>query len=222
MIDELSILPILLFSVVVHEVAHGWMALRLGDTTARDRGRLTLNPLRHIDVVGSIIVPLLSLAASGRVFLAWARPVPVNGAAFTHPRRDAVLVSLVGPLANFALALACSVVLVLLSRAADLAGGAPDGAAGEGFGFLLRMFAGGISVNIMLAVFNLLPVPPLDGSHVLAAALPPAVAERYTRIGFAGVFALLFLMSIPAVGNAFFSIVSTIHVPFRAFIAFFL
>jgi Zn-dependent protease len=99
-LDTLYILPVLLFSIVVHEVAHGWMALRLGDTTARDLGRLTLNPIPHIDPIGSVLVPLISLFSTGSVFIAWAKPVPVNPMMFRNPRRDDILVSTVGPFSN--------------------------------------------------------------------------------------------------------------------------
>src|SRR3989442_15287416 len=98
--DQLSILPILLFSVVIHEISHGWMALRLGDTTARDLGRLTLNPVPHIDPVGSIIIPLFSLVTAGRAFIAWAKPVPINPNNFSRIRRDDILVSVVVPISN--------------------------------------------------------------------------------------------------------------------------
>src|SRR5258706_8774930 len=107
MLEQLYILPVLLFSVVIHEISHGWMALRLGDTTARDLGRLTLNPIPHIDPVGSVLVPLLSLIAAGRVFIAWAKPVPVNPLNFSNYRRDDILVSVVGPFSNIVMALVC-------------------------------------------------------------------------------------------------------------------
>ena len=105
--DSLYILPILLFSIVVHEVAHGWMALRLGDSTARDSGRLTLNPIPHIDPIGSIAIPLLSYLSAGSVFIAWAKPVPINPANFRNFRRDDILVSIIGPFSN----LVCGVLL---------------------------------------------------------------------------------------------------------------
>jgi len=111
----LSIVPILLFSVIIHEMAHGWMALRLGDPTARDAGRLTLNPIPHVDIFGSILVPLLSLASTGRIFIAWAKPVPVNPWNFSDFRRDDLMVSVVGPLSNLLLALACSIMVIALT-----------------------------------------------------------------------------------------------------------
>src|SRR5260221_6425187 len=116
MMEQLYILPILLFSVVIHEISHGWMALRLGDTTARDLGRLTLNPIPHIDPVGSVLVPLFSLVATGRVFIAWAKPVPVNPLNFSDMRRDDILVSVVGPVSNFILSFICTIIYIVLQK----------------------------------------------------------------------------------------------------------
>lgn len=222
MIEQLSIIPILLFSVIIHEMAHGWMALRLGDTTARDRGRLTLNPIPHIDPVGSILVPLVSLAAAGQVFIAWAKPVPVNPANFRNPRRDSVLVSAVGPLSNFMLALLCgfAVIAAGIVRAGFVESDA--GLAVRIAGFLLQMLYGGMYVNVALGVFNLMPLPPLDGSHIFAALLPPSAAAAYMRIGFFGILVVLFAMRIPAVNNAFGALIGGAFSPFRALVDMFL
>jgi Zn-dependent protease len=217
MIEQLYILPVLLFSVVVHEVAHGWVALRLGDPTARVLGRLTLNPIPHIDLVGSILVPLFSLMAAGQVFIAWAKPVPINPANFSRPRRDDMLVSVAGPVSNLVVALIC---MFAAMGAALILGGAPgedhDGMVAQALVFLLKMFYGGVYLNIVLAVFNMIPLPPLDGSHVLAGFLPPQVAYRYMRIGFLGVFLLIMLMRVPLVATAFMAIVNGIFSPFRS------
>lgn len=220
MIEQLSIIPILLFSVIIHEVAHGWMALRLGDPTARDRGRLTLNPIPHIDPVGSVLVPLMSLAAAGHVFIAWARPVPVNPLNFRNPRRDSVLVSAVGPVSNFLLALLCGFAVIGLgiTRAAAVDSALPVQAAH----FLITMFYGGMYINVVLGVFNLIPLPPLDGSHILAALLPPRAAMAYMRIGFFGVIVVLFAMRVPFVSNAFSAVIGGAFTPFRALVELFL
>jgi Zn-dependent protease len=217
MIEQLPVIPILIFSVIIHEVAHGWMALRLGDPTARDRGRLTLNPLPHIDLVGSVLVPLMSLAAAGHVFIAWAKPVPVNPANFHNPRRDSVLVSAVGPVSNFLLALLCgfAVIATAVARAAF-----DGGVAADVMHFLITMFYGGMYINVVLGVFNLIPLPPLDGSHILAAMLPPHAAMAYMRIGFFGVLVVLFAMRVPFVSNAFGAVIGGAFAPYRALVEY--
>ncbi len=222
MIDQLYILPILLFSVIIHEIAHGWTALMLGDPTAKNMGRLTLNPIPHIDLVGSIIVPLFSLFAAGSVFIAWAKPVPVDPRNFSHYRRDDLLVSVAGPVSNIVLALICSIAVILLAMANKSIGSWNAPLADQVIVFLLRMFYGGVYLNIVLAVFNLIPVPPLDGSHVLASLLPGKVAAAYARIGFLGIFAILFLMRVPAFSSAFQGVIRGLFVPFRMLIENFL
>ncbi len=222
MIDQLYILPILLFSVIIHEIAHGWTALRLGDPTAKTMGRLTLNPIPHIDLIGSIIVPLFSLFAAGSVFIAWAKPVPVDPRNFAHYRRDDLLVSVAGPVSNIILALVCSVAVILLAMARNSVSAWEAPMADQVMVFLLRMFYGGIYLNIVLAIFNLIPVPPLDGSHVLASLLPDKAAAAYARVGFAGIFLILFLMRVPAFSNAFQGVIQGLFVPFRTLIDYFL
>lgn len=222
MIDGLSILPIVLLSVIVHEIAHGWVAMRLGDPTARDLGRLTLNPIPHIDPIGSILVPLLSLLAAGQVFIAWAKPVPVNPIHFSSPRRDTILVSIAGPVSNVFLAFVCAMVVIGIAIVVRLADVDASPLSAAVINFLARMFYGGMTINVALAVFNMLPIPPLDGSHVCAAALPPEAARRYMSVGFLGVIGFLFLMRVPGVGNAFSWLISTAASPFRALVAMFL
>jgi len=221
MIDQIYILPILLFSVVIHEISHGYMALRLGDPTARDMGRLTLNPIPHIDLVGSILVPLFSLFVAGQIFIAWAKPVPVNPMNFSNYRRDDVLVSVVGPLSNIFMALACTICFILVSSLGLLIND-PSAIVIQIFDFLLRMFGGGIALNIILAVFNMIPIPPLDGSHVVAAFLPDETADRYRSIGFFGVFIILMLMRWAPFSNLFGLIVGTLITPFHTLIGLFL
>ncbi len=225
-LEQLYILPILLFSVVFHELAHGWMALRLGDTTARDMGRLTMNPIPHIDPVGSVLVPLISLITTGSVFIAWAKPVPVNPFNFSNYRRDDILVSVAGPLSNIIMALVCTIFYVLISRLAPSEVfsepfGQTSNLTNSAFDFLLLMFKGGIIMNIGLAVFNLIPVPPLDGSHVLASFLPDTVADMYRSIGFYGIFLILFLMNWQPFASLIWTIISLIAYPFFIFIQLF-
>ena len=222
MINELPVIPILLFSVIIHEIAHGWMAMKLGDPTAKELGRLTLNPIPHIDPVGSVLVPLISLAATGHVFIAWAKPVPVNPFNFLHPRRDNVLVSVVGPLSNIVLAFVCSMAVVALASLARGIDGGGSPIVGGVLEFLVTMFYGGMYMNVVLAVFNILPIPPLDGSHVMAAALPATAARKFMSIGFAGVIVFLFLMRVPFVQGAFSAMIAAAFSPFRDLVGMFL
>lgn len=173
---------ILIVSVILHEVAHGYTALRLGDPTAHYAGRLTLNPLKHVDPFGTVILPLLLIFLKSSFLLGWAKPVPVNPALLRDPKRGMVLVSAVGPLTNISLALVAAVILrtLPLSRAPLV--------------FDLLKYA--CYVNILLSLFNLVPVPPLDGSKLVAYFLPPRVRvtyEKLTPYGLLIIIALLFL-----------------------------
>ena len=220
MLDQLFILPILLFSVVIHEISHGWMALRLGDTTARDMGRLTLNPIPHIDPIGSVLVPVFSLLVAGRVLIAWAKPVPVNPLNFSDMRRDDILVSVVGPLSNFILSFACTIIFIILMKLEPLL---PDSIPllNEGMGFFMKMFYGGILVNIMLAVFNMIPIPPLDGSHVVASLLPDEMSAKYRSLGFFGIFFILMLMRWHPFAMFFNQVIGALAYPFELLIELF-
>jgi Zn-dependent protease len=221
-LDSLYILPILLFSIVVHEVAHGWMALRLGDTTARDSGRLTFNPIPHIDLMGSIVIPLLSYLSAGTVFIAWAKPVPINPANFSNFRRDDILVSIVGPFSNLFVAFCCALFYILLERFLGPLKLIENNFQREVVAFFIRMFAAGITFNIFLAVFNLIPVPPLDGSHVLSSLLPAEIGERYRQIGFFGILLVIMLMRLVPFRNFIFTVVMTVRIPYEVFINRFL
>lgn len=179
-------LPVLL-AVTLHEVAHGWAALALGDRTAAEQGRLSLNPLRHIDPVGTVIVPAV-LAMLGGFIFGWARPVPVNMHRLPNPRRDMALVALAGPGANFAMALA----FALLLRA-SLADGDP--------GWLGEVAQAGLWINLVLMVLNLLPLPPLDGGRVLAGVLPESAARMLDRIEPFGLLILLGLLATGLLGQ---------------------
>lgn len=189
-IIAVSILPVL-FAITVHEVSHGWLANIFGDPTARMMGRLTLNPLKHIDLVGTIIVPAILLLLGGFMF-GWAKPVPVNFSNLRHPRRDMALVAVIGPITNL---------LMAIIWAAITKGGAY--LLSQNFNWALAIvYMGqiGITINLMLMFLNLIPIPPLDGSRVVASILPPAIAYRYERIQLFGFLILLLLLAIGVLG----------------------
>jgi Zn-dependent protease len=175
-------LGIILVALSVHEAAHAWSADRLGDPTARLLGRVTLNPLKHIDPIGTVLMPALMIA-TGLPILGWAKPVPVNISRLGHPRRDFMIVAAAGPLSNIAqAAVAAIVVHALFFSGADM---------GLWATILLRF----MYLNLILAFFNLIPVPPLDGGNVLAGLLPRSAAAIFERIrpfGFLVLYALIF------------------------------
>ena len=213
-ISQLYVLPILFLSVVVHENAHGLVALWRGDPTAKEMGRLTLNPIPHIDPVGTILVPLFSLLAAGQVFIAWAKPVPVNPLNFRNYRRDDILVSIAGPLSNLFMAGVCTLAVVAMVWFHTAIGVNLPEAGEEFMQFLINTFFIGIYLNVVLAVFNMIPVPPLDGSHIIASLLPPGIGERYRSIGFVGVFVVIFLMRVPVVDSIFTLMINTLVSPY--------
>ncbi|HEX9187737.1 MAG TPA: site-2 protease family protein [Vicinamibacteria bacterium] len=162
----------LLFSLSVHESAHAWTALRQGDPTAESLGRISLNPLVHIDPVGTVVMPLLQIFVSGIPLLAWAKPTPVNPNFFKDLRRGQIIVSGAGPLSNVLLALVFTAGLFVAAR---IVPGSPVEEP------VLRLLVAGIQLNVVLALFNLVPLPPLDGSHVVEWSLPGGIGHRYVR-----------------------------------------
>lgn len=196
------VIQLLAFAVAisVHESAHGWVAERLGDPTARWLGRITLNPLKHIDPIGTVLFPLM-LAAIGAPIIGWAKPVPFVSRNLRNPRRDPALVGLAGPASNLALAVVVTAALLVVKAlfppfravlSAMLEQGAL-GATGIAAPLIYLLFSLAM-INIVLCVFNLIPIPPLDGSHVVGALLPPAWHWRWVqleRYGFLLIFALL-------------------------------
>lgn len=185
----LIFLPVLLLSVVLHEVAHGWVARSQGDPTAEQAGRLTLNPVPHIDPIGSLVVPLVLLLMPGGLLFGWARPVPVDPRNFRNYRKGDILVSLAGVAVNLALAVlfvALMAVVVLVERSAPGTAGAAD--------LLYRAFGLGVILNLILVVFNLIPLPPLDGSHVVAHLLPASLRGPYRRFGRYGLGVLMLMV----------------------------
>jgi Zn-dependent protease len=193
MMDELTllqrivvwILPVI-FAITVHEVAHGWVAKRYGDNTASALGRLTLNPIKHVDLFGTLIIPgLLLLSGTGFIF-GWAKPVPVDARNFKNPLRDMAVVALAGPVSNFLMALAWALIARL---------GVSIGAQAEAISLpLIYTGVAGISINLVLALINLLPIPPLDGSRVLSGILPNYWAWQYNRLERFGFIILLVLL----------------------------
>lgn len=187
--DLLILLPVLIFSIVVHEVAHGWVAKQQGDPTAAMLGRITLNPIPHIDPIGSILVPILLSLAPGGIIFGWAKPVPVNPRNFRNFKRGDILVSLAGVTANLILAILFTVLMAfsewLIRLAPDLA---------TTWLILRGMAEYGIVINFVLMLFNLIPIPPLDGSHVFAYLLPPKLAYRYRQIGMGGIMIVMLML----------------------------
>ena len=186
-------LPVLMFSIVAHEYAHGYAALKQGDQTALMLGRLSFNPLKHIDPFMTVLLPLFLMWAGGPV-LAGAKPVPVNPRNYRNFKRGDIIVSLAGIATNIVLAFIFALLVVLIGLIPTVP------SALETQTLLQAMFGWGIVINLMLAMFNLLPIPPLDGSHVLKYLLPPGWAMSYQRVGFLGLFILIFLMQTPFLG----------------------
>ena len=183
----------LVIAIVFHEVAHGLVARRLGDPTAEARGRLSLNPIRHIDPFGTVILPLLLAVSHAGAIFGWAKPVPVDYRRLRRPRRDMVLVALAGPGMNLLLALVGTAILAAtIAISGESPNGAPAIIAANALNFVL--------INIFLAVFNLLPVPPFDGGHVVEGLLPPSLALPFRKIGrFSLLVFVILLLILPAI-----------------------
>ncbi len=173
-----------IFAITVHEVAHGWVAKQYGDNTAFNLGRLTLNPISHIDLIGTIVVPgLLLLTGAGFIF-GWAKPVPVDPRNFKNPKKDMAIVALAGPVSNLLMALGWAL-LIRIGLAIESESISP---------LLMYMGFAGISINLVLALLNLLPIPPLDGSRILTGILPHYWAWQYNRFEQYGFILLLALL----------------------------
>lgn len=176
----------LIVAITLHEAAHGWVAWKLGDDTAKRLGRVTFNPLRHVDPFGTVLLPaILLLLTNFKVAFGFAKPVPVDFSRLGRPRRDMVLVAAAGPAINFAIALAAAAALPFVARG------------GDGATWLANVLFAGVWFNVLIAVFNLLPLPPLDGGRVAVGILPRPLAlplARLERFGFFIVLAVLFLL----------------------------
>ncbi len=185
----IAAIPIL-FAITLHEAAHGYVARYFGDNTAYLQGRISLNPLRHIDPVGTVLLPLMTLMLGGILF-GWAKPVPVNFSALRNPKKDMLWVALAGPASNMVMALAWAILF-------KLSAGSPESYFAEP---LMGMAVVGIKINVILVVLNLLPLPPLDGGRVAVSLLPHRQAYQLSRIEPYGMFILIFLAITPVLGQ---------------------
>ena len=187
----LFVAPVLLFSVIAHEYAHGYAALKQGDTTAQQLGRLTWNPVKHIDPFLTIIMPLMmGLMSNWRIMLGGAKPVPVNPANYRNYKRGDIIVSLAGVFVNLLIAVGCTGVIALLGYAGRSVAAIHDTVA-----ILQVMMIYGVLINLGLIAFNLIPIPPLDGSHVMKYLLPPAWSLKYQEMGRYGLLILIIMLS---------------------------
>ena len=175
-------LLVLIFSLSVHEAAHAWSASQLGDDTAKRLGRVTLNPIAHTDPIGTLLLPLIAMV-SGAPLIGWAKPTPVNTRNLRQPRRDHILVTAAGPISNLLIAIAAAAAI----RAGAMAGG----------NWLDLLLYDALTLNVLLAIFNMLPIPPLDGGQILMALLPPHVAMK---LGFMYQYGFLILMGLLVAG----------------------
>ncbi|MBI5430851.1 MAG: site-2 protease family protein [Nitrosomonadales bacterium] len=195
----LAAIPIL-FAITLHEAAHGYVARHFGDMTAYQEGRISLNPMRHIDPVGTVLLPLLTLVLGGVLF-GWAKPVPVNFAALRRPKQDMLWVAIAGPASNLAMALGWGLLF-------KLTWWYPDNYFAEP---LLGMAEWGIKINVILMVLNLLPLPPLDGGRVAVSLLPHRQAYQLAKIEPYGMFILIFLAITPVLGWILLPLVNLVY-----------
>lgn len=187
--------PPLLLALSLHELAHGYVALQLGDPTAKQAGRLTMNPLKHLDILGVLAFIFFNVG--------WAKPVPVDPRYFRNPQKDMLAVALAGPAANVALAIASAILLRLLT-ALD------PGQPGYALTLLLLLLKSSVWINVMLAIFNLLPIPPLDGSRILMGVLPTSAAYRFAGLEPYGIILVLVLFYLGIIGKIIMPIIQTL------------
>ena len=201
---------VLLFAISVHESAHAWMANRLGDPTAKMLGRISLNPLVHIDLFGTILLPAMLILVGFPPF-GYAKPTPVDNRNFRNPVRDDILTAVAGPVSNFLTAFLAVICLAVILHSTGATGVPTFGGADVGSP-LAKMFELAIWINVILGVFNLIPLPPLDGSHVIRHFLSYETLKVYDRVGYFGLVIVMFVL--PMVGC---SVVGTIAQPFLVF-----
>lgn len=204
-IQKIAVMAVpLVFAIVLHEVAHGWAANRLGDPTARDMGRLTLNPLPHIDLFGTVLMPLLLFLAThdrpgGPILFGYAKPVPINPMFFKNPKKGMALSSLAGPGINFTMAIVCTFLFRVVITGLD--GKVPEPVWSWFAVPVSYMLIYGIIINVVLAVLNMIPIPPLDGSRVVYWLLPDRQAAAYYRLERYGMLIILALFAFGLLGR---------------------
>lgn len=188
-------------AITLHEAAHGYAAKRLGDLTAYQEGRITLNPIKHIDLIGTLVVPaVLLLATGGKIAFGWAKPVPVNFSALRNPKRDMLWVAAAGPGANLAMAIGWALLFKLALTAPENYFSSP----------LLEMSKGGILINLVLMILNLIPVPPLDGGRIAISALPHAMAYNLAKLEPYGLLIIMLLMASGVLSSFMYPILGSI------------
>ena len=192
--DFLQLLPIiaipLLLAITLHEAAHAWVAFKLGDNTAKQLGRVSFNPFVHIDLFGTVLLPLMMLMSGAPFLFGYAKPVPVNFMKLNNPRRDMVLVALAGPAANILLVICAALLLHVVGFLPEIAGH-----------WLVGNILFAIKINAILAAFNMLPIPPLDGGRVAVGLLPDVIARPLSRLEPYGMFIIIGLFLLPMLGR---------------------
>ena len=188
LLNFIAFLPLFYLSIAVHEFSHALLANKYGDDTAKKLGRLTLNPLKHIDLIGSVLMPIAAFA-SGFALIGWAKPVPIDRRNFKEPLKADAVVSFAGPFSNFLFAVLFFILFVITDRWF-----------GSPHAFVVNLMWYGVFLNIFLSVFNLLPIPPLDGSHILFDIFPNKFTAKYLSLGFYGSFILLVFIYSPLWG----------------------
>ncbi|MEW6556724.1 MAG: site-2 protease family protein [Elusimicrobiota bacterium] len=187
-IDWILAVPLLFFAVVVHECCHGYVAYLCGDDTAKLSGRLTLNPLPHIDPIGTVILPILLILIRAPVLVGWAKPVPINPYRLNNPVKDMAKIGAAGPVSNFCLAVLSALIIWLFK----ITGVDPYTPLNN---LIIKLLYMNVQINLVLGVFNLVPVPPLDGSRIISAFLPTEIAYKYNQLERFGIFIIFILLS---------------------------
>jgi Zn-dependent protease len=188
LLNFIAFLPLFYLSIAMHEFSHALLANKYGDDTAKKLGRQTLNPLKHIDLIGSVLMPIAAFA-SGFALIGWAKPVPIDRRNFKEPLKADAIVSFAGPFSNFLFAVLFFILFVIF-----------DKSFGSAHAFVVNLMWYGVFLNIFLSVFNLLPIPPLDGSHILFDIFPNKFTAKYLNLGFYGSFILLIFIYSPLWG----------------------